>query len=369
MRPDFPGLNELMMSDTPTGSYRAHCQHPRRLHALRIRAQVESAIRQFFVQRDFLEVRTPLLVPSPGLETHIRPFQVTPWAQSDGTNSSAREPLFLPTSPEFAMKRLLVGGHPRIFQICAAFRDEPNSPHHRPEFTLLEWYRSSAGLTDILHDTQDLLVHLGQCIHQGSSFQFGTNRISLTPPWPQATVAELFARHTGIDLTRACTRESLLEAARQKNVSIFQSSSAEESFDDLFHKIWLEHIEPQLPSDRPLFVMQFPASQAALSVIDPAVPPSQLATARRFEFFIGGLELGNAFEELTDPVEQHRRFVRDMDLRETIYGATFPKSPIDQGLLEALREGLPPSGGIAVGVDRLVMLLANESDIQFTFHL
>jgi lysyl-tRNA synthetase class 2 len=145
------------------------------------------------------------------------------------------------------------------------------------------------------------------------------------------------------------------------------SFSPEDTWDDLYFRIWLNLIEPRLPKDQAVFVTRYPASQAALAKTDQDVDGSWWA--KRFEVYAGGIELGNAFEELTDPKEQRRRFLHDMDLREKIYGADFPKTPLDEEFLEALEEGLPPSGGIAMGVDRMIMLFADESDIDYTLWL
>ncbi|MCM2323217.1 MAG: EF-P lysine aminoacylase EpmA [Oligoflexia bacterium] len=329
---------------------------PRRLHAQRIRAQVEQGVRDFFVSRGFLETHTPLLVPCPGMEPHIRPFRVH--SASDATE--VRD-AYLPTSPEFAMKRLLVGGLERIFQLCPSFRDEPNSTTHHPEFTMLEWYRAYAGYEDIMRDTEELLAFIAVRLFGKPSLVFQNREISVAPPWPRLRVRDLFSELAGIDLTAKSTREDLAGECRRLGLP---ANPLEEDWDDLYFKIWLNVIEPRLPADRAVFVTRYPASQAALSVIDTDADGSRWA--RRFEAYAGGLELGNAFEELTDPVEQRRRFEKDMALRERVYGPSFPKNPLDEGFLEALTEGMPPSGGIAVGVDRLVMLFADEADIDRT---
>ena len=164
-----------------------------------------------------------------------------------------------------------------------------------------------------------------------------------------------------VDLVRANTTDKLAVEVKRLGLSVDKT----DTWDDLYFKIWLNFIESNLPQDKAVFVYRYPTSQSALSVIDEDLDGTKWA--KRFEPYAGGLELGNAFEELTDPVEQRKRFVEDMNLREEIYGATFPKNPMDEEFLQALEEGMPPSGGIAVGVDRLVMLLADEPDIDYTF--
>ncbi|MCM2278809.1 MAG: EF-P lysine aminoacylase EpmA [Oligoflexia bacterium] len=331
--------------------------HPRRLRALRVRSEVERAIREFFLARDFLETSTPLLVPCPGMEPHIRPFRVSGVGESD-------RKAFLPTSPEFAMKRLLVGGLERIFQLCPSFRDEPFSITHSPEFRMLEWYRAYAGYEEIMRDTEELFESIARRLFGKPSLVFGGQEISVAAPWPRLQVRDLFLDLAGVDLLRASTAAELGRECTRLGLS---HDLAAESWDDLYFKIWLNRIEPKLPADRAVFVTRYPASQAALAVID--TDPDGSRWARRFEAYAGGLELGNAFEELTDPVEQRRRFEKDMELRAQAYGPAFPKSPLDEGFLRALSEGMPPSGGIAMGVDRMVMLFADEPEIDLTLWL
>lgn len=336
-----------------------HVLHPRRIKALKVRAEVESGIRSFFTQQGFIDVRTPLLVPSPGMEPHIRPFEVIPASDEDPNRRA-----FLPTSPEFAMKRLLVGGLEKIFQICPAFRDEPHSVTHHPEFTMLEWYRAYAGYEDIMRGTEELFESLAMKIHGKPVILWQGQEISVQAPWPRLKVRDLFKDLAAVDLVACSSAESL---ARECTRLGLPADLSRETWDDLYFKIWLNVIEPKLPSDRAVFVTRYPESQAALSVIDS--DPDGSRWARRFEAYAGGLELGNAFEELTDPVEQRRRFVKDMELRTELYGKDFPKSPLDEGFLGALAEGMPPAGGIAMGVDRMVMLFADESEIDFTLWL
>jgi lysyl-tRNA synthetase class 2 len=287
------------------------------------------------------------------MEPHIRPFGIT----------SSRDPEFcayLPTSPEFAMKRLLVGGLEKIFQLCPAFRDEPYSTTHHPEFTLLEWYRAYAGYEEIMQDTEELFEFLAVRFFGEPFLQFQGQKISVKTPWPRLRIRDLFQDHVRIDLTQKSERDSLAEECRRLKLPVSQ----EDLWDDLYFKIWLNCIEPALPADQAVFVTRYPASQAALAVVD--ADPDGSRWARRFELYAGGIELGNAFEELTDPVEQKKRFIEDMDLRESIYGASFPKNPVDEGFIEALTEGMPPAGGIAVGVDRMIMLFADEPHIDYT---
>jgi lysyl-tRNA synthetase class 2 len=312
---------------------------PRRLHGMAVRERVEDLIRAFFRARGFREVRTPILVPGPGMEPHIQPYRVG-------------DAGWLHASPEFAMKRLLVGGLERVFQMAPVFRDEPSAPTHRREFVMLEWYRAWAGLEAILEDTEALVAELARACHGQTSMPWRGGRIDVTPPWPRLAVRDLFAG-VGVDLAH----EDLVTACARLGVG----AAPDDTWDDRFFRIWLGAIEPQLPADRAVFVVGYPPSQAALAVV--AEAPDGTRWARRFEAFAGGLELGNAFEELTDAVEQRRRFEVDRQTRLRAYGDAGP--PLPEAFLSALAEGMPPSGGIAVGVDRLAMLLAGETDIEY----
>ena len=328
-------------------TYLDHVLDPRRLHAAEVRARIERLIQSFFLSRDFVETRTPLLVPSPGMEIHVRPFELKTGA-------------YLPTSPEFAMKRLLAGGLEKIFQICPAFRLEPHSTTHHPEFTMLEWYRAYASVEDIMRDTEELFEFVALSLFGNPELEFEGRRISVKTPWPRLRVRDLFRDTCDVDLVRANTAEALAAECRRLGLK----PAAEDTWDDLYFRIWLNCIEPRLPADQAVFVTRYPASQSALAVIDE--DPDGSRWAKRFELYAGGLELGNAFEELTDAREQRARFVKDMAERVKIYGAEFPATPLDEGFLRALEEGMPPAGGIAVGVDRMVMLFGNEPDIAKT---
>jgi lysyl-tRNA synthetase class 2 len=313
----------LTQNKTNSEKWRARILDPRRMRGLKMRGLVENGIRNFFIQQRFLETRTPLLVKSPGMETHIRPYKLQTGE-------------FLPTSPEFAMKKLLSGGLEKIFQICSAFRYEPISPHHHPEFTILEWYRAYSGYEEIMVDFEKMVESLALSIHGKPELNFQGKTISVKTPWPRLRVRDLFLEKTQIDLVTSSTVESLSREARRLGLSVDSS----DTWDDIYFKIWLDRIEPFLPKDQGVFVIRYPASQSALAVIDQDEDGSRWA--RRFEPYAGGLELGNAFEELTDPVEQRKRFVEDMNLREEIYGASFPKILLTKILSTPLKRECRP---------------------------
>ena len=341
----------LTQNIAKTTNWLTNLNDPRRTKGVKVRRTVEQAVRNFFDSRNFEEVRTPLLVSSPGMEPHIRPFKIE------------KNDYYLPTSPEFAMKKLLVGGFERIYQICPAFRCEPHSNTHQSEFTLLEWYRAYAPLEAVMCDTEQLVEFLAITLNGKPEIKFQDTVVSVKSPWPRLTARGLFQDYLGIDLVAAKPLDVMRAHCRRLGLSFSDTLQ----WDDLYFLIWLNFIEPKLPNNQALFVTDYPASQAALSKIKTHTDGTQWA--RRFEFYIHGLELGNAFEELTDPIEQRARFVKDMMIRQSTYGETFPASPIDEEFMNALNEGMPPASGIAVGIDRLVMLLADEPQIEFTFLL
>lgn len=310
---------------------------------------MENAIRDYFNSQSFLEVRTPVLVESPGMEIHIRPVK---------TSGAA----YLQTSPEFAMKKLLAGGLEKIYQICPCFRDEPSSTTHHKEFMMLEWYRAHSSLENIMDDVEGLMEYLAMATQGTTRITYQDRTLDFSRPWSRFKIDDLFLKMTGIDLGDCTSVEDLQSAC--KKLKVFTQSS---DWDDLFFALWLNTIEPNLPSDRPCIVWGYPPSQAALAKTK-AFPNGNIR-ALRFEVYAGGLELGNAFQELTHAQEQRRRFEEDMKKRAEIYGPDFGPTPIDESFIAALEQGLPDPSGIAMGVDRMVMLYANEPDIQKTIWL
>jgi len=333
----------------------------KKLLNLKMRGILESSLHCFFESEEFLYVRTPLLVSSPGMEPHICPIQI-----KQNTHQN-KENIFLHTSPELAMKKLLVGGLEKIYQLTPCFRSEPFSSTHFPEFTMLEWYRAYENYEKIMEDTENFIFTLSKKIKNSTKIIYQNNEIDLTPPWPKLKVRNLFLS-IGIDLAHQNTLPLLLKKCSELNfeqkIPFLKDSK---NFDDLYFKIWLNLIEPTLPNNKAVFICDYPASQAALS--ETAITTDGFPYAKRFELYIAGMEIANAFQELTDPTEQEKRFLEDQKLRTLYYGNTYPKSPIDQEFIDALKEGLPPCSGIALGVDRLVMLFCDEQNIENTFWL
>ncbi len=307
-------------------------------HVARSKAWADylQAIREFFGEHGFIDVQTPTLVPSPGTEPFLEPF-ATAW-----TLGSKTQNLYLPTSPEFHLKQLLSRGWSRIFELKTCFRNGELGAHHQPEFLMLEWYRAYANLEAIAGDVETLLQTL--------SLKFSRE----VPRLLRTTVSDLFARHySGFELTPQTSALDLRELATLNDVEW----SLSDSFDDLFFRLFLEKIEPTLGMNGPLLVSDYPPSQAALSRI------GAHGFAERFEIYWRGLEIANAFHELNDPAENEKRFAGDALKKYELGQVPVPR---DENLMRALKTGMPPSGGIALGVDRLFMALFGLETIAQT---
>jgi lysyl-tRNA synthetase class 2 len=311
-----------------------------RLPFLRRRASLTKAVRAFFDAGGYVEVETPYAVSAPGEEVHLAAF-ATERVAPDG----ARERLWLHTSPEFAMKRLLVGGAGKIFQLARVWRNGEGGDLHAPEFTMLEWYRPGATLDDLMDETLALLraVLPPVVVWRGSVNDLRRDE--------RITVADAFARHTGADVL--ATADDAAALAAQAGVALRDG----EGWEDLFFRLLLARIEPALGRRHPTFLTHWPAAQAALARRDPI----DARVAERFELFVCGVELANAFIELTDAAEQRTRFLADRERRRVLTGAA--DWPLDEDFLAALSHGMPQSGGIALGFDRLAMLAAGADRI------
>jgi lysyl-tRNA synthetase class 2 len=289
---------------------------------LRERANVIALVREFFAQRDFLEVETPVLVPSPGLDLHLEAFEV-------GTRSAAR---YLITSPEYQMKRLLADGYERIFQIAKCFRKGELGDRHNPEFTMLEWYRANAGIDDVMRDTEDLVAMV-----TGGRVVLGERTIDTRTPVERWTVCEAFERFADIG------EDETLDLAKND--------------EDRYFELMVDAVEPGLAAlEHAIFLTDYPASQASLARRRPDDP----RVAERFELYVAGVELCNGFGELTDVAEQRARLERD---REERSARGLPIYPIDEKFVEALAR-MRPSGGNALGLDRLVALVCGGTEIR-----
>lgn len=311
-----------------------------RLPFLRRRGLLTQSTRAFFLARGYAEVETRYAVRAPGEEVHLRAF-ATEWEGPGGE----RERLWLHTSPEFAMKRLLVAGAGPIFQLARVWRNGERSTRHAAEFTMLEWYRPGASFGSLMDETEAFLravlpptVGCGGVSTDLAQFE-------------RMTVAEAFFRYAGADVLGTAGDAAALAASAEARLR------DGEDWEDLFFRLLLERVEPRLGRERPTFLTHWPAAQAALAVRDPDDP----RVALRFELFVCGLELANAFEELTDAAEQRARFAAERARRHWLHGRDWE---IDEDFLAALAFGMPAAAGIALGFDRLAMIASGADRIE-----
>lgn len=316
---------------------------------LRVRGAVTRTIRRFFDGEGFEEVDTPILQVCPVIDTHIRAFAT----DLRGVDGNISKTLYLHTSPEFAMKKLMVAGVEKLYQIAKVFRNAEGSRRHSPEFSLLEWYRVNADYTDMMRDCEGLLRAVAtEC--GITHYRYRDHACDPFLPFERLTIVEAFDRYAGIDLIAHLEDTDKFRAA----VSALGLHTAhDDQWDDLFFRVMDAKIEPVLGMERPTFLCDYPISMASLSKPRDDDP----RFAERFELYVCGIELANAFSELTDADEQKRRYHIEMDMKEKLYGERYP---LDQDFIAALRQGMPQSGGIALGVDRLVMLACGVDDIN-----
>ena len=330
--------------DFPTPHHEAARMPRPRLENLRKRATAMAALRAFFAARDFLEVETPLLVRAPGLEVNL---EAIPAGRSHG-------PEWLITSPEFQMKRLLAAGCERIVQVCKCFRDEESGAHHAREFTMIEWYRGWHDLDAIIADTEQLCAAVAMAVNGTTVVTRGSRSIDLAPPWQRITVRDAMQRWANVTVDGDESADEL----RARVVAAGINVGTALAWDDVFYAAFVERVDPAIAAlSHPLLLTEWPTPLAALARRKADNP----RVAERFEAYAFGLELANAFGELTDPDEQRRRFAADIDARATRGRRPVP---MDERLLDALVEGLPPSAGIALGFDRLVMLVTGATQIR-----
>jgi lysyl-tRNA synthetase class 2 len=313
---------------------------------LLLRQRLVAVLRAWFQEQGFVEVETPILQLSPGMEPHIHAFPTR--LQAPDCSGQLR---YLHTSPEFACKKLLAAGEPRLFTLARVFRNGERSATHHPEFTMLEWYRAEADYTALMADCEGLLAALARALAL-PAWRWQGIEVPPAVPFERVTVREACRRWAGLDLFELPEAEGLRQAVRRAGMR----AAEDDSWDDLVTRILLEKVEPELGRERPAFLLDYPISQAALARPKPDEP----RLAERFELYVAGLELANAFSELIDPVEQRRRFEEDMALKERLYKKRYP---IDEDFLAALAQ-MPPAAGIALGLDRLVMLATGAKRIE-----
>jgi lysyl-tRNA synthetase class 2 len=289
----------------------------KRKKTLQQRARLLQAIRQFFAERDYLEVETPHRIPTPAPESHIDAIPSDTW--------------FLHTSPELCMKRMMAAGFEKIFQICRCWREKERGNLHLPEFSLLEWYRANGDYHSLMQECEGLVRFAARAIGLGEKIVFRNDEIDLSQSWERISVNEAFRRYSRTSMTGALEQH-------------------------IFDEVMVQEIEPNLGVERPVFIYDYPAQRGALARLkreDPTV-------AERFELYIGGLELANGFSELVDPAEQRERFRMENKDRQS-FGK--PVYSVPEKFLAEL-DNMPPSSGIALGVDRLVMVFLNVETID-----
>ena len=312
------------------------------LSVLQLRARVLHYVRDFFAQRGVLEVETPLLGSSTNPDPHIDSFTTT----YHGPHAPQGMDLYLQTSPEFAMKRLLCAGSGPIYQICRAFRQGEWGAMHNPEFTILEWYRPNFDAAALMAEIDSLLSGLFQ--------KLSLNRSQNLQPTQTISYRDIFLDTVDIDPLVTSVRE-LSTCVQRQGIDV-RGLDAEDK--DAWLDVLMTHcVQPRLGQQRLTFVSEYPISQAALARVNPANPQ----TALRFELFFEGMELANGFYELGDAAEQRHRFQQDLVKRQHHH---LPQPPLDHNLLEALDSGMPDCSGVAIGLDRVVMLLADIKNIN-----
>ena len=326
--------------------------HAGKRPALMARNALTRAVRGWFEARGFVEVEVAALQVSPGNEAHLHAF-----ATQMISPGGATTPLYLHTSPEFACKKLLAAGEGLIFDFARVWRNRERGPLHHPEFTLMEWYRAGAAYEVVMEDCADLLALAAETTGRRDFAWRGRSMDPFAPP-ERLTVAEAFERFAGVDLLSTVAadgevdRDGLARAAAASSVRVAE----DDTWSDVFSRVMVARIEPNLGHGRATILYEYPACEAALSRLSPKDP----RVAERFELYACGVELANAFAELTDPVEQRRRLEAEMEEKARVYGERYP---IDEEFIAAL-DHMPPACGAALGFDRLAMLATGATRIE-----
>jgi lysyl-tRNA synthetase class 2 len=306
---------------------------------LQLRAKLLSAVRRFFDERGYFEVDTPLVSHDRVVDPHLEPFAI----------ACAAQPLYLQTSPEFGMKRLLAAGAGAIYQIGHVFRAHELGRLHNPEFTMAEWYRVGDTHVEQMQVVEDLVVNVFR-----EAQIAGGNAPPPQTPFSRTTYRDAFLRHAGSDVFML-TSGQLIELAEARGVSIPESFNRADR-DGCLNLLLAELVEPHLGRNRPEFLCDYPASQAAIARIRRGTPP----VAERFELYLAGIELCNGYHELTDPAELRRRMIVESQRRASEGQSPLPES---NRLLAAMEAGLPACAGVALGFDRLLMLVAGAKTL------
>lgn len=340
------------MSQPKSSPWWSPDRHADRRPLLLARNAITRAVRDWFDARDFVEVEVAALQVSPGNETHLHAFATEALSLEGG-----RAPLYLHTSPEFACKSLLAAGEQRIFSLGKVWRNRERGPLHHPEFTMLEWYRVGEGYEQLMADCADLMALAAESAG-AKAFRFRDRTCDPFAEPQRLTLAGAFADMAGIDLLAsidpegATSRDQLAGAAKAAGIRV----AGDDTWADVFSRVLVEKIEPHLGMGRPTLLCEYPVPEAALARPCPHDP----RVSERFELYACGVELANAFGELTDPVEQRKRLNAEMDEKARIYGERYP---VDEDFLSALSI-MPQASGSALGLDRLVMLAVGADRID-----
>lgn len=312
------------------------------------RLEILRLIRDYFWSQNFVEAETPIALRLPGQEPYLNPIPVEiidPYQQPFR--------FYLRTSPEFALKKLLAAGWEKVFEISKCFRNvESFGGTHNPEFTMVEWYRAPGSYLNIMDDTEHLFRYVGQKLNV-EKLKYKNTTIEYLNSWDRVSVKDLWKQYLQVNLDDYLEMENLKQLTKNRGWSVDEN----DAYEDLFYKIFLNEIEPHLGIKKPIFVYDYPAQMCSLS----RLCASDDRYAERFELYIGGLELANAFGELTDAQTQKVNLESDNNLRVQLGKEVWP---VDADFIGALESGIPPAGGIALGVDRMVVLFTGARDIN-----
>lgn len=307
-----------------------------------VRSQVITAIRQFLNRRDFIEVETPVLQPSAG-GALARPF-ITHHHALD-------QDFYLRIAPELHLKRLIIGGFDKVYELGRIFRNEGISTKHNPEFTMLESYETYADYNDVMAMVEEMVTEVSQQVLGKDEVEFGGNTINFKPPWPRLELRQAIKEYSGIDFEKYPDADSLRAEMVKKNMEVDPQKDRGRLIDELISTF----VEPNII--QPTFLLDYPVEMSPLA----KAKPDNERLVERFEAFAGGMEIANAFTELNDPIEQRQRFLRQQKERQTEDETV---ETVDEDFLLALEYGMPPAGGLGVGIDRLVMLLTGQPSIR-----
>ncbi len=320
-----------------------------RLHEIyKKRLEITHLIRNFFWSEDFQEAETPVALRLPGQEPYLNPIQVLIHDPHCVENK-----FYLQTSPEFAMKKLLAAGYDKIFQICKCFRDfEQFGGNHNTEFTMIEWYRAPGTFEEIMDDTEKLFKYVAAEL-KVKSVKYKDREVDISGGWERMSMREVWKKYLNVELDEYLKSETIAELAREQGYV----AEEKEAYEDLFYKLFLNEIEPKLGVEKPIMIYDYPEQMTSLSRIS----KNDSRYAERFELYIAGLELANAFGEIVDPIEQKKRLEADKNKRKELGKEIWP---VDPDFISALESGIVSAGGIALGLDRMIMLFTGANDIN-----